>query len=113
MNPFPASTAKNNPTLNELSRLGISTPNPSASIKLRGKASPLSQIERQQIAEGEGKLFYQRASKLISSPSWPRRPDDAKRSALSDLRRDIDDGRAARLAKLRKAAQAELARASL
>jgi hypothetical protein len=110
MNPFPVTTAKNDPTLNELARLGISTPSAPTTIKLRGKPSPLSQSERQQIAQEEGQRFYQQASRLISSGSWTRKSDDQKRESLAEIRRDIDENRAARLIKIRKA---ELARGSL
>jgi hypothetical protein len=112
-NPFPVSAAKNDLTLSELARLGISTPHPPTKIQIRGKATPLSQTERQKLAEHEGQDYYQRASKLIAQASWSRKTDDLKRTILTDLRKQIDANRAVRVARMRKQAREELARSSL
>jgi hypothetical protein len=109
-NPFPVTSANNDAALKELARLGVSTPNPPTQVQYRGKASQLSPTERQQIAQSEGQDFYTRASKLISQPSWSRKTDDNKRKLLTEIRRTIDDNRAVRLNRIRKA---ELARSSL
>lgn len=112
-NPFPISTAKNDPVIKELARLGISTPALPTAVKLKGKSTPLSQIEQQQLASQEGQALMKATAKMMQSNSWPRLTDDQKRERIAGLRRDMSETRPARLAKLRKQAQAELARSSL
>jgi hypothetical protein len=112
-NPFPVSTAKDDPTVTELARLGVSTTQPPTSIKLRGKASQLSQIEQQTLAEQEGQALTKAIAKMTQSKSWANITDDQKRARIAELRRDISDTRASRVAKMRKQAQAQLASASL
>jgi hypothetical protein len=112
-NPFPISTAKNDPTTSELARLGISTPTPPAQVQLRGKPTQLSQSERQRVAQAEGQDYYQRAAKLIGQASWARKTDDQKRKVLTQLRKDIDSNRSVRVSRMRKDAREELARGSL
>jgi len=107
MNPFPFSTAANDPVVSELARLGISTPTPPSQIKWRGKPTQLTDAERQAIAEQEGQELYKRVSKLIQSGAWQRRSDDQKRKALVIFHRMLDDSRSARLTRMRK--QTELA----
>jgi len=108
-NPFPFSTATNDPVVSELARLGISTPTPPSQIKWRGKPTQLTDAERQAIAEQEGQELYRRVSKLIQSGAWQRRSDDQKRKALVEFHRMQDEARSARLTKLRKQQQPELA----
>jgi hypothetical protein len=112
-NPFPFTTAKNDPVVGELARLGISTPQPPAQIKWRGKVTPLTDSERQQIAQDEGQEMYKRVSKLIQSGAWQKRSDDQKRKALVELHRMLDESRPSRLSKMRRQNQNELARSSL
>jgi len=106
-NPFPFTTAANDPVVNELARLGISTPQAPTQIKWRGKPTQLTDAERQAIAEQEGQELYKRVSKLIQSGAWQRRSDDQKRKALVIFHRMLDDSRSARLTRMRK--QIELA----
>jgi hypothetical protein len=108
-NPFPFTTAKNDPVVDELARLGISTPQPPSQIKWRGKPTQLTDAERQQIAQAEGQEMYRRVAKLIQSGVWQKRSDDQKRKALVELHRMIDDARASRLTKMRKQNRTELA----
>ena len=112
-NPFPFTTAKHDPVVDELARLGISTPQPPTQIKWRGKPTPLTDAERQAFPEQEGQELYRRVGKLIQSGSWQKRNDDQKRKALVELHRMLDEARAARLTKMRKQSQAELAGRSL
>jgi hypothetical protein len=100
-NPFPFSTAKDDPVVNELARLGISTPLPPTQIKYRGKPTPLTEAERQSFAQAEGQELYRRVAKLIQSGAWQRRSDDQKRKALVELHRMLDESRQARLTKMR------------
>ena len=101
-NAFPFTTAKNDPVVNELARLGISTPQPPTQLKWKGKPTQLTDSERQQFAEAEGQELYRRVSKLLQSGAWQRRSDDQKRKALVELHRMIDEARPARLTKMRR-----------
>ncbi len=112
-NPFPFTTAKHDPIVDELARLGISTPQPPTQLKWRGKPTQLTDAERQQFAEFEGQELYRRVGKLMQSGSWQRRTDDQKRKALVELHRMIDESRPGRLTRMRREQQAELARGSL
>jgi hypothetical protein len=112
-NPFPFQTARHDPVVDELARLGISTPQPPQQIKLRGKPTQLTDAERQRFAEDEGAELYKRVGKLLQSGVWQRRTDDQKRKALVELHRMIDESRPARLTRMRRQSQSELARSSL
>ena len=112
-NPFPFSTAKYDPVVDEMARLGISTPQPPTQIKWRGKPTQLTDAERQQFAQEEGQELYKRVGRLLQSGAWQRRSDDQKRKALVELHRMIDESRPARLTRMRRQTQAELARSSL
>jgi GGDEF domain-containing protein len=112
-NPFPFTTAKHDPVVDELSRLGISTPQPPTQIKWKGKPTPLTDAERQQFAQAEGQELYKRVGRLLQSGAWQRRTDDQKRKALVELHRMIDESRPARLTRMRRQSQSELARGSL
>jgi len=112
-NPFPVSTEKHDPVVNELSRLGISTPQPPTQLKWKGKTTPLTDAEKQQFAMAEGAEMYKRVGRLMQSGAWSRRTDDQKRKALVELHRIIDESRPARLTRLRRQAQASLARENL
>lgn len=102
--PFPVTTNKHDPVVDALAQLGISTPQPPAQIKQRGKPSPLADAEKQAIATQEGQEFYWRVARSIQSGQWQRESDDRKRLALARLHRDIEDARPARLARIRRAA---------
>jgi hypothetical protein len=108
-NPFPFTTAKHDPIIEELSRLAISTPQPPTQIKWRGKVTQLSAGERQQFAQEEGQEFIKRVGRVMQSGAWQRRTDDQKRKALVELHRMIDESRASRLSRMRRQSQAELA----
>ena len=112
-NPFPFTTAANDPVVAELARLGISTPTAPTQIKWRGKTTQLTEQERQQFAEAEGQEIYRRVAKLVQSGAWQKRSDDQKRKALVELHRMIDEARPARLTKMRRQSQTELARSGL
>jgi len=107
-NPFPFQTARHDPVVDELSRLGISTAQPPAQIKWRGKPTQLTDDERQQFAQAEGAELYKRVGRLLQSGAWSRRNDDQKRKALVELHRMIDESRPARLSRMRKQAQTGL-----
>jgi hypothetical protein len=104
--PFEFTTAKHDPVVSELARLGISTPQPPAQIKWRGKPTPLTDDERQHFAMEEGQELYRRVGRVMQSGAWQRRSDDQKRKGLVELHRMIDEARPARLTRLRRQAQA-------
>ena len=112
-NPFPFTTAKHDPVVDELARLGISTPQPPTQIKWKGKLTPLTDAERQQFAQAEGEELYKRVARVMQSGSWAKRTDDRKRKALVQLHDMIDQSRPARLTRMRKESQTELAGRSL
>lgn len=112
-NPFPFSTATNDPVVAELARLGIATPQPPSQIKWRGKPTQLTDAERQTIAQQEGQELYKRVSKLIQNGAWQRRTDDQKRKALVEFHRMQDDARSARLTKIRRTYGSQIQAAGL
>ena len=87
--------------MKELARLGIATIQPPAKVKLRGKQSPLTTSERQQMAEQEGELLRAKMSKWVASKAWASLDDDARRKRIEELRRDIGASRPQRLTKIR------------
>jgi hypothetical protein len=108
-NPFPFTTAKHDPVVDELARLGISTPQPPTQIRWKGKPTPLSDSERQAFATSEGQEFYKRVGRLVQSNGWQKRNDDQRRKVLVEVHRAIDEGRPARLTRIRKASGVDLA----
>ena len=112
-NPFEWTTAKHDPVLDELSRLGIGTPDPPKHIKWRDKPTELTDAEQQAFAEAEGQELYRRASRLIGSSSWKRLSDDRKREEIAKIHREIDEDRPARLTRLRREAKTQLSGRSL
>jgi len=113
-NPFEWTTAKHDPVVDELARLGISTPQPPKQITWRGgKKAQLSEAEQQQFAQLEGQEFYKHVSQRIASRSWQRLSDDAKRKALVEIHRAIDEARPTRLNRMRRQSEEETARSRL
>jgi hypothetical protein len=108
-NPFPFTTAKHDPVVDEIARLGISTPQPPTQIRWKGKPTPLTEDERQQFAQSEGQEFYKRVGRLIQSHGWEKRTDDQRRKLLVEVHRVIDESRPARLTRIRKASEIALA----
>jgi hypothetical protein len=100
-NPFPASSVDRDPVLNEMARLGISTATPPTSIKYRGKPTTLSASETQRLAEDEGRDMHNRLARLMSSSGWSGTPDAIKRTRITEMRREVDQNRAFRLARMR------------
>jgi hypothetical protein len=108
-NPFPFSTATNDPVVSELARLGVSTPQAPKQI---GKIK-LTDNERQQLMQQEGQDLYTSVSQSIRNGSWQQRTDDQKRLALVELHRQQDGKRPARLNAMRRQTQSDLARSNL
>jgi len=101
-NPFVVSADKSDPVLHALAALGIATPQPPTKVKLRGRDVALTPQEQEQFLRQENIAFYDRAKKIMQSPAWARRSDDAKRQTLVRLHKVIDDARPARLARMRR-----------
>jgi hypothetical protein len=108
-NPFPFSTATNDPVVSELARLGVSTPQAPKQI---GKIK-LTDNERQQLMQQEGQDLYTSVSQSMRNGSWQQRTDDQKRLALVELHRQQDGKRPARLNAMRRQTQSDLARSNL
>jgi hypothetical protein len=75
MNPFPISTAKNDPVLSELARLGVSTSQAPPSIKRRGKETILTDSQRQKLTEQEGQQLYRRLRRIVLGKGWQSMSD--------------------------------------
>jgi hypothetical protein len=99
-NPFPASTAKNDPVVTELARLGVSTSEAPATIKRRGKSTPLTDSQRQQLSEQEGQQLHKILDRIVGGKGWQSLSDDMKRKNISRLRKKIEKARPARIARL-------------
>jgi hypothetical protein len=84
MNPFPVTNTNNDPVVKELARLGISTMQLPGTVKLRGKQSPLTAIEKQQLPEAEGKIFYDRVWKWLTRKGWAALDDDGRRKKFAE-----------------------------
>jgi len=101
-NPFPVSTAKNDPVIQELARLGVPTTQPPRSIRIRGNASPLTEAEQQAIAHDDNLRLYREVRAAMQSPLWIRTPDAAKQRVIEEMRSDIARSRQARVLALRR-----------
>jgi hypothetical protein len=113
-NPFEWTTAKHDPVVDELARLGITTPQPPKQITWRGgQKAQLSEAEQQQLAQVEGQEFYRHVSQRIASRSWQRLNDDQKRKVLVEIHRAIDEARPTRLNRMRRQSEEETARSRL
>jgi hypothetical protein len=65
-NPFMVSTAKNDAVVNELARLGISTPLPPKEVKLGRTKVELSESEQQKLPKQEGQQLYDRLAGVLN-----------------------------------------------
>jgi hypothetical protein len=99
-NPFPVTTATNDPVLTELARLGVSTPIPPKTVHQGKTQIELSENERTQLASQEGQLLYRRVSDALKT-DWAKLTDAQKDISIKKWRVQIDHGRANRLFKLR------------
>jgi hypothetical protein len=108
-NPFPLTTARHDPIVDELSRLGVSTPQAPKQI---GKVA-LTDTEKQKLMQQEGRELYQTLAESINNGSWQQRTDDQKRRAITEFHRQQDRQRAGRLNAMRRQTQDDLARSSL
>jgi hypothetical protein len=100
MNPFPISTAKNDPVLSELARLGVSTSQAPPSIKRRGKETILTDSQRQKLTEQEGQQLYRRLRRIVLGKGWQSMSDQAKRAKITKMRKEIEESRPQRIARM-------------
>jgi hypothetical protein len=82
--PFPITTAKNDPVVNELARLGVSTPALPKAIKQGKKVVTLTDEESEKLAEWEGTQLYKRLSGAIKNQAWKNAPDQRKQAAIKE-----------------------------
>lgn len=100
-NPFPVTTAKNDPVLSELARLGVATPQMPKTLKVGKKQIDLTANESQVLAQQERTLLVDTVRRAMSFKPWQNANDAERQKAVSTWRTGIDRSRAARLAKLR------------
>jgi hypothetical protein len=100
-NPFPVTSAKNDAVLNELARLGISTPIPPKNVKQGRQMVELSESERGQLARYEGEQLRRRMGTVLATDFWERLPDERKVKAIQKWRQQIDRSRPFRLVRMR------------
>jgi hypothetical protein len=89
-NPFPVTTAKPNPVVDELARLGtpaITAPT-TLNIYVNGKKTqiPVSPDEGKQMAQKEQQAFYTLISEHILDPSWVDLSDAGKKKVIARMR---------------------------
>jgi len=101
-NPFPITTAKHDPVLDELARLGVSTSQAPATYKKRGRATELTAAQRQQLTEQEGQELYKALSRIVTGKGWQGLNDDQKRKQITKFRRQIENERPQRIARMMK-----------
>jgi hypothetical protein len=107
--PFEWSNARHDQVVDELARLGVSTPQPPKQI---GKVT-LTDSEKQQLMQQEGQELYQTLAESIKNGSWQQRTDDQKRQAITQFHREQDRQRAGRLNAMRQKTQDDTIRSSL
>jgi hypothetical protein len=100
-NPFPVSTAKNDPVLTELARLGISTSQAPATFKKKGRPTQLTPAQRQQLTQQEGQDLYKTLSRIVDGKAWQSLTDDQRRKQITRFRRQIESQRPARIAQMK------------
>jgi hypothetical protein len=101
-NPFPVSTSKNDPVTTELARLGVSTSEAPATMKRRGRVTPLTDSQRQLLSEQEGQQLHEILTRIIDRKGWQSLSDENKRKSIARFRREIEQARPARIARLAK-----------
>ncbi len=99
-NPFPVSQSNNDPVLNELAQLGISTPQAAATVKRRGRVTPLSDSQRQRLTQEENQAVYKVLSRIVPGKGWQSLSDDSKRKQIAKIRKEVDEQRPARIVRM-------------
>jgi hypothetical protein len=99
-NPFPITTAKHDPVLDELARLGVSTSQAPATFKKRGRTTELTPAQRQQLTEQEGQQLYRILSPIITGKGWKGLNDEQRLKQIARFRRTIEGQRPARITQM-------------
>jgi hypothetical protein len=99
-NPFPVSKTVNDPVLTELARLGVSTTQAPATVKRRGRLTQLTDTQRQQLSQQEGQELYKILSRIVPKKGWQSLNDDQKRGQITKFRRQIEESRPQRIARI-------------
>jgi hypothetical protein len=99
-NPFPITTAKHDPVLDELARLGVSAIQPPATFKRRGRTVQLTDAQRQRLSEQEGQQLYRILSPIITGKGWKGLNDDQRLKQIARFRRTIEGQRPARITQM-------------
>jgi hypothetical protein len=101
-NPFEMASDKHDAVVDEMARLGTSTPQPPKNIRMaNGEVIQLTDEERTAFARDEGREFVQSLARVMENGAW-QGSDDQKRKALIRLHDEIDKSRPERLARMRQ-----------
>ena len=106
-NPFPWTTDKSDPVVNELARLGFPNEQPPKTVKRPGtskKVLPwaLTPNESQQIQVEDARQLYAWLQKRVTALDWQGKSDDTKRALIQEERQRIVGTRYARVARMRR-----------
>jgi hypothetical protein len=113
-NPFPWTTDKNDPVVNELARLGIANEQPPKTVKRPGTSKRvvpwgLTPEEGQQVRAQEALQLYTWLQKRISTPDWQDKKDDTKRDLIREEKERMAQTRWPRVNRMRQAAKKQAA----
>lgn len=100
-NPFPVTSANHDAIVNELAKLGISTPLPPKQVKLGRTTVELSESEQQELARQEGQQLYDRLASVVNEELWQSATDERKVAVIRRWRSDIARSRPFRLIGIR------------
>jgi hypothetical protein len=106
-NPFPVTTAKNDPVILELARLGIATEPAPKTVKRPGTSKrvvpwTLTPGESTAIQSQDATLLTDWLGKEITRHSWQVKTPDQKRDAIKERREQIAQTRYTRVSRLRR-----------
>lgn len=86
----PMSAIRSDPLLEEAVRLGVSIPEPSKKVKVRGKEVERTPEKRAEIKRRRAQ-YYEALSRLVASTAYQRLDDDTKRRVLERWIRKISE----------------------
>jgi hypothetical protein len=100
-NPFPVSSAANDPATSELARLAIPTPAPLKQVSAKGHAFAITPNESQALLEREGQSLHAVLSRFVAHPNWATLDDPLKIKIIKKVHADITKNRVVVLARMR------------
>ena len=71
-------------------------------VKKKGRTTPLSETQRQQLTEQEGQQLYKVLAQIVPKKGWQSLNDDQKRKQIVKFRRQIENERPQRIAQMLK-----------